>query len=168
MGHSRVRKAKEIKGFRGGVADYAVQTISADGFAGPFLTFAMEMAKVFEGQLDADVVFACHLQHGVDAAGFLVVIETATGVFNVEEIVAHPDADEVAAVGGEVFHPAVHAGQGFGFIVAPGSDHVQADRDVRAAVGKFEVAGVAGADTYKRARPIRAKIGGLGFGNEGS
>jgi len=80
--------------------------------------------------------------------GLRFLVLAAPGVLDVEVGAAEPDADEVAAIVRQVFQPRLHAAEVLGVPWRLG--HVEADGDVRASVGEFEVPGVARANPNKR------------------
>ncbi|MCX7006856.1 MAG: hypothetical protein NTY53_06355 [Kiritimatiellaeota bacterium] len=120
---------------------------------------------MFEAELHADAVFLRQCEHGLDAFCLRLVIDTATLVLHIEEAVADPDANIVAAIGGKFLKPRLHATQSAGLVAAlrVRPDHVQPDGHVGLAVGEFEVARIARADPHetfhrriRRARGQRA------------
>ncbi|RRJ99475.1 hypothetical protein Ga0100230_015115 [Opitutaceae bacterium TAV3] len=110
-----------------------------------------EGAKVFEGEFDFDVKAVGEGENGVETAGgFFGEVSGAVG-FDVEEGVAEPEADVVAAVGGKCVEPAFVAGEsGFGGRVETRETEIETDGDEGVSgCGVFEVTGVARANANR-------------------
>ena len=147
------RAAKEI----GQIRRRAAIGHQVERFGGPGLAAAAQVPEMLQAKLDADAVFGGQSKGFVDAGRFGLVELARALVFDVKERRAEPDPDVIAAVLGELAHPGVHAGKA----AAGRGDHVQADGDVRPAVGEFQIAGIA------RAGPHEHGIGRGGGGHPG-
>ena len=111
---------------------------------------------MLEAQRQPDAVAARQVDGAVDAPELDGVELAAELVFDVVEGMSHPDADEVAAVGGKEPEARLELLQHALLVeVEPGEGDVQADGDERGAVAGFEVARVPGADADESAELLR-------------